>query len=391
MLRLVEMARFAQGFDFAPIVVIDAIEAIPPQGIEFNVLDTALIDQIQPTDLVVLSPFLPPIFLHRILQRGIPFDLDFYCVGAFENLEAGHGYSNLRLFQGRRRTAIRYRILLERATKVYLSNFEQLTFLGGMLFQQSDRTSCNLASTLPAKAILAPMGVSNKPFPNQSSPYPEELTGRPIFLWGGGIWSWFDMPTLLEAFHILLEEGSNATLYFLCGSNPSGLSEQDAAVRDAHSLSLSFGILGKNVFFNKGAVPYEALPGYLAHCKAGIMSNPARLESIASWRTRTLDLLWAGKPLVTCGHDPLSYRLEQAGAALTVPAGNARALASAIRSIAEDASTANNMSIASAGLASSMSWPATLASWGERLRQTSASPKSAPIGLLSAFRYILGL
>jgi len=153
------------------------------------------------------------------------------------------------------------------------------------------------------------MGVSDEPFSTGNPwPYPGAMRNRRIFLWGGGIWNWFDVPTLLEAFALLQENGSSAALFFLGGRRLSGREEHERPIRAALEKASSLGILDRSVFFNERAAQPQELPGYLEHCVAGAMSNPASFESATSWRTRYLDLLWAGKPLVVSGSDPLAER-----------------------------------------------------------------------------------
>jgi glycosyltransferase involved in cell wall biosynthesis len=139
-----------------------------------------------------------------------------------------------------------------------------------------------------------------------------------------------DIPTLLEAFKILHERGESACLFFLTRSNPSMVRSQDTPAQTAWKLARELQIEGVNVFFNEKKATPNDLPGYLEHCRSGILSNPERLESIGSWRTRLLDLLWSGRPAVVSGWDPLAQQMIDAKCAYIVESGNPADLASAI-------------------------------------------------------------
>jgi len=390
--RILEMAKAAHSAGMPTTISMDDCSGLLPDGITFQKLAPEIIDLIRPGDAVIASIFLPPDVLRRLLDSGKPFDADFYCVGAFENLESGSSYSPRRLFQGRRRTSLRYRLILERAERIYLSNHEQLAFLGGLLFGTGHLAECSLASSLPQKAMFLPMGSSDEPFPTGNSyPYPESFQGRPIFLWGGGIWSWFDMETLLQAFVQLRMWGSPAALYFLCGKNLSGIATQDGPVQWARQRAEELGLLENTVYFRDSGTRREDLPGLLEHCTAGVMTNPLKLESFGSWRTRLLDLLWSGKPVVTAGFDPLSEIMARNGAGLLVPASDSTALAEALDRLGRDAELQTTCRGASRRLAQDFCWSAVLKPWIQRLHfPESFQSVTRPVPTKAWLQYIAG-
>lgn len=372
MLRVERMAEFAAAAGHSPVIAADEVDAsVLPSGWEGASLNPRLVEQIRPGEAVVVSPHLRLPVLRALLDSAVPFDLDLYGVGAMESLETMDAFSAFRGAQGRFRTALRYKMLLRRAEKVYFSTEEQVAFVGGCLFRDSSRESGRLASRLPESVLYLPMGVDESPVPEGlPNPYPRGLEGRPIFLWGGGIWAWFDLQTLFEAFSILKGRTREPALFFLSGRNESGIATQDKAVERAWSLAAEMGLLDSGVFFNQARVGRKELPGYLRHCRAGILANPLRLESLGSWRTRNLDLLWAGRPAVVAGRDPLSDRMEKAGCARIVPANDGRALADAIASIADDDGTWAEMCRASRREGDVLAWPRVLEPFLDRLESS---------------------
>lgn len=385
MVRYLEMARVACREGFSVRLCLDECSVPLPNGVEFVPLSAKVIPRIDPSDKIVAGIFLDPYTLKALVASQLSFDVDFYCVGAMEGMETSDDLPFWRLLQGRRRTRLRYGILLRHARHVYVSTPEQITFLGGVLFAAGDKASCELASRLPERTLILPMGVRESTFPTApANPYPLPLQGRPLFLWGGGIWAWFDIETLLQAFVQLRSWGSPAALFFLCGSNPSGFSSQDAPVRNAVERAHKLGLTGNNVFFLEGGSSSEALPGYLAHCTAGIMSNPQRLESYGSWRTRLLDLIWANKPVVTSGYDPLSAQMVDQGLGILTPSQEPHQLAVAIRDFAPP--SADSFS----NLSRSLSWSRTLANWAPLLHEPAIRRRHRP-GVGFWLRYLLGV
>lgn len=340
----------------------------PPATYHPQPLDLLVLQEIRPGDIVVASAFLPPKILWNLIRSDIPFHVDFYCVGAPEGLASRHMNSTWRNRLGRRRTAMRYRILLDRAERLYFSNQAQMMFFAGTCYCDADEYTAARLDRLPERSVFAPMGVRTDLFPtNMANPYPPELKDRPIFLWGGGIWEWFDMSTLLEAFAILKKQASPAVLFFLVGNNPSGSTNQDQAPSSARTQAERLGLLGHNVFFNNRSVPPTELPGYLHHCYAGILSNAANLEAAAAWRTRYLDLLWAEKPLVVNRHDILASIIESKHAAHISNSGTPEALAEVVHNLASNPTQYQSMQFACreafTQLSSSILFEKTVSAW----------------------------
>jgi len=384
MVRYLEMAKEAVRSGFDVNICLDGCSQALPDGIQYRKLAPSTISEIEVGDRIVARITIPPAILRRLLDSNLAFDVDFYSVAATEGLESDNAMPRRRLFQGRRRTMLRYRILVEHARKILVSIPEHEMFLGGVLFSRGNRHSCQIASRLPEKCLLAPMGVSGAPFPvDVPNPYPETLRDRPIFLWGGGIWAWFDVETLFQAFSLLKAKDSPAALFFLCGSNPSGLSSQDEPARKAYARATELGLVGRNVFFLDHGVANNVLPGYLAHCTAGIMANFEHMESLCSWRTRLLDLLWSRKPVIACGYDPLSTAMSRNGLGVVTPSGDPRALAEAISAFQPE-------SLQGAELAGSLAWSKVFADWIVSLQEPFPFRKERPSRFFW-LRYLLGI
>lgn len=391
--RTIEMAKFFSTQGWEVILAMDACERELPQGVRFETLDSRLFAQFQPGDAIVTTTFLPPLFLFRLLFSRIPFQLDFFTTGAMENLETIRHSGWLKGLMVRRRTAAKYRLLLSRAELVYFSTRQQLAFVAGMLYDRHEPRWAHIASRLPAVSRVVPMGVSDEPWTTgRANPYLPRLQDRPVFLWGGGIWSWYDLETLLGAFKLLQDEGHPACLYFLAGRNTSGLAALDAPVQKARDLSDRLGLTGRSVFFHMDPIAYQDVPAYLEHSVSGVMSNPATVESLGSWRTRLLQTLWAGKPLVASGYDPLTSQMAEAGAALMVEAGDVTGLSQALRRVADEPQLREEMSRGSFAVGSKHRWSRILSDLEKDLKAPGAFGNSGHRpSLLDALRFLIGI
>jgi len=373
-------------------LVLDSWDVEPPAGIDIERLHSGVLDKIRHGDAVIVSPYIRGRILWRLMRRPIPFHLDFYCVTAAEILEMLPDWPRRERWIQRFRRRVRYATLLERAETVYLSNAHQTAFLGGLLFPSPDPSQATLAARLPSKVQEAPMGCREETFPTGAeNPYPTSIHGRPVFLWGGGIWRWFDIETLLQAFVQLQAKGSPAVLFFLAGSNPTKESVHDGPVRAAIGRARELGVLGKSVHFNQRAAGPSQLPAYLEHCAAGVMANPASMEALCSWRTRLLDLAWAGRPVVTSGYDPLSGIFSRFDAGILTTVGDPGALAEAIDGLASAQDRRRELGENAALLGRKMSWSRTLAPLVEGLSSEGAFRKTgAPPSFYWLLRYAVG-
>jgi glycosyltransferase involved in cell wall biosynthesis len=124
-----------------------------------------------------------------------------------------------------------------------------------------------------------------------------------VVLWGGGIHDWFDPLTLIRAMAVLVAKRPDARLLFLGTRHPNPNVPTMQMVTTARNLAASLEILGTAVIFNEGWVPLAERAGYFADSDVGVSIHRSSLETEFSFRTRMLDFLWAGLPIVATRGD----------------------------------------------------------------------------------------
>lgn len=388
--RLLAQASAARDAGYAVTVVCPSWEREDLRGIDHAVGPDRLFADWRPGDPVVVDAYVPGRWLFRLLASEIPFDADFYCVSVPESAESFPDRDARWRRRERIRRTLKYGWILQSARRLYVSTGEQTISLAGMIAAGPDNRSARDVGRLPARCLELPMGC----FPGRGaaasppSPYPAALQGRPILLWGGGIWPWFDLDTLLEAMASLPDRDFGPALFFLSSSNHRPDARADDPVRLARAKAVELDLLDRNVFFNEVSVGPDELGPWLSHAVAGVMSNPDSWEARVSWRTRYLDLLSWGVPLVVSGEDPLARRMAAAGAALLSPAGDAGALRDHIAAICRDASLRSNMAHATRELSGTFADDRISGRWLASLRDDPWLPRrAAPVGPLSLLRF----
>lgn len=156
-----------------------------------------------------------------------------------------------------------------------------------------------------------------------------------VVLWGGGIYNWFDPITLLHALDLITKRRTDIKLFFLGVSHPNPDIPQMKMCTEAINLSKRLGLEGKYVFFNQWA-PYEERNNYLLEADIGISIHLEHLETEFSFRTRVLDYIWAGLPIITTKGDFVADLVDKKSLGLVVDYEDVEQLAKSIEHLIDD-------------------------------------------------------
>jgi glycosyltransferase involved in cell wall biosynthesis len=157
-----------------------------------------------------------------------------------------------------------------------------------------------------------------------------------LFIWAGSLLDWFDPLTLIRALAEVGRQRPDVKLFFMASQHP--------VLRDAHSiaaqaieLSRDLGLYDRTVIFNRDWIPYDERANYLLEADVGVTTHVDHLETYFSFRTRVLDFLWAGLPILTSRGDAFGELVDQCGLGLSVPTSDVGALTQAILDLAANA------------------------------------------------------
>jgi len=160
-----------------------------------------------------------------------------------------------------------------------------------------------------------------------------------LLVWGGGVWEWFDPLVLVRAVYSVIQTHPEVKLLFLGKGHPSAelndalpMTVYERAVR----LSKELGVYERHVFFNDTWVPYDERANYLLEADIGVSTHYDHVENLFSFRTRLLDYVWAGLPMIVSGRDSGSEEIVRPyGLGHVVAPGDQEALACAIVEMVE--------------------------------------------------------
>jgi hypothetical protein len=142
----------------------------------------------------------------------------------------------------------------------------------------------------------------------------------------------------------------------------------------ARAAAAELGLTGRHVFFNDGWIPYARRADYLLEADVGISLHQDHVETAYSFRTRILDCIWAGLPIVATAGDAFAELIQREGLGSVVPAEDVEAVADALVGLLEDAGRRASCRERAAIVAPRFAWSAVL----EPLIRFCAHPLRAP-------------
>ncbi|MET3512097.1 glycosyltransferase [Plantibacter flavus] len=157
-----------------------------------------------------------------------------------------------------------------------------------------------------------------------------------VIIWGGGIYDWFDPGIVIRAVGELAKQHTDLRLFFMGTKHPNPSVPEMPAVVAARALSDELGLTGTHVFFNDSWVAYDDRHNYLLEADLGISTHFQHVETTFSFRTRILDYLWAGLPIVTTEGDSFGDLVREETLGVSVPERDQRALMDAIEHVLFD-------------------------------------------------------
>lgn len=231
-----------------------------------------------------------------------------------------------------------YRFLLRRAALILCATPQQRDFwIGGMHAAGALRPESGTEAQDFVRIV--PFGIPREP-PARSAPvlrgvHPGIAHGDRLILWNGGIWNWLDPLTLIRAMGQFHRRRPEIKLLFM-GAAPNA--DHAAALsmsQQARDLAREMGLLDETVFFGDQWVAFERRADYLLEADLAVCLAPESLENLYSYRTRLMDAVWCGVPMICTRGGGVAGWVEDHGGGVTVPPGDAQAVAQAIEAVLE--------------------------------------------------------
>jgi glycosyltransferase involved in cell wall biosynthesis len=217
--------------------------------------------------------------------------------------------------------------------------------------------TCGDDPTLRRLIDVVPFGCHPEP-PRVTGPavkgvLPGIGVGDRVLLWGGGLWDWLDPLTLLRALKTVVAHRPNVRALFPGTRHPNPLVASMGMHQRALALAGELELLGRYAFFGDW-VPQADWPNYLAEADVGVSLHFDSLETHLAFRTRVLDYIGAGLPMLVTAGESAGDMAVTLGLGVAVPPVDDQAVAKAILRLLDE--PAGSRAAAFARARAELSW-----------------------------------
>jgi glycosyltransferase involved in cell wall biosynthesis len=340
-IRAWNLARVIGAQQPVTLATINDVTLTPPPGVSLHSYAASdesargrmLADLIAAHDVVIAQhiPYLytdPEVLSERFLI------VDLYAPWVLEKLEFARIDADFGEADRKDDVAILNRLLRLGDAFICASERQRDFWLGALAAaNRLDSALAAIDPTLRNLIDVVPFGLPSEP-PLRSGPGPREQFAAigyeaKLILWNGGVWNWLDPFTAIEAMEFVVQREPRARLVFMGVRSPSEVVAPMRVVEEARAMAERLGLIDRVVFFNEW-VPYDARQNWLLDADLGLSLHQPSLEARFAYRTRMLDSLWCGLPLIATTGDVLADLIEDAAIGCTAPPGDVRAVADAI-------------------------------------------------------------
>lgn len=273
--------------------------------------------------------------------------VDLYCPFVFENLEL-HAERGISLEERESIHSNDLRVLLDqlRAGDYFLSCTDrQRSWITGMLTALNRLRPATMEGRPEIGDLvgLVPFGLPREP--PCPAPAKRVLKGRMpgvaaedfVLLWGGGIWSWLDAGTVIRAMAQVGEQRDDVKLVFLSTVPAEEDLIEMPVLAATLELAEELGVRDGPVVFNtRDYIEYDRRLGYFQEADVGVCAHHASLETYFAFRTRVLDYLHCGLPIITSRGDHFGELVEEEELGFAVSPGDVDGWVEAILRLVED-------------------------------------------------------
>jgi len=376
-LPTIAAARVEEGYSEQPFPILPFDEARPRKAVG-PLLETAECT-VLPFSALARLPFLLNATIPQVFDISDPvlFELMETASDAGEKIRAEQLQSHVQLFNQ----------VLRRGDFFICASERQRDFWSGALVangripasSRADSELRNLIDVVPFGIDPTPIAAGVAGRPNLTAAIPALAGAEKVIVWPGGMWDWTDPQIVVNAMRVLAQTSPGIHLVFFAGTHPTQGHVETSAARETRALAAEFQLSGRSVHFVDNYVPYDERGRYLAECDAAVSTHRENLESHFAYRTRLLDCIWAGLPVVCTEGDVMAEMVAQDGFGMVISPGDEAALAQAIQRICTDSEFATSCRFRIVESRDSFQWNDGAEPLVRFCRQPRMTHKAAPI------------
>lgn len=339
---------------------------------------------------VIITQQITPQLSYQAKKNGTALILDAYCPVTLEILEQLHHIPSEKKELYIQRSIHSQRFSFQMADGIICASEKQKDFWLGLLASLPElHRHHKKNSTLDHFLQVVPYGLSSTEVPPKNGPGPRELfslaPSDKLLIWGGSISDWFDPCTLVKAVKKISESRSDVKLVFMGVKHPNDKVPEMSVVGKAIALAKELEIDNRFVFFNTQWIPYDQRHNFLSEAAIGVSIHSHHLETRFSFRTRILDYLWAGLPIVSTEGDSFANLVEKERLGFVVPYHNSDAISQAILTILNNPDLSAQMKDNVLALSKEFRWERVMDPLKTMISHCLAQPRSSDLSPKNIF------
>jgi glycosyltransferase involved in cell wall biosynthesis len=366
-------------------VVVAAPSAAQRDGTGFRVVESvrSVVErEARACDVLVVQGSALDLF-PSLRRSSVPLVVDLYDPYIFENLEihASQPMTSRLAIHDQDLAVLRQQVTVgdfflcasERQRYLWLGVLAAMNRINPLTYREDP--------TLARLLAVVPFGLPDEPLQQGAPAMRRVLPGvgdrDVIILWGGGIWDWFDPLTLIKAVGQVVPDHPELKLVFMGTSHPNVSVPKPGMVAEAAALSDRLGLTDRHVFFHGGWVAYDKRQSFLAEADIGASLHLSHLETTFSFRTRVLDYLWAGLPMLLTVGDSMAELAQREGIGVVVQPQAVDQATTGLRRLLEDHEYADRCREAAHRVSERFRWSEVGTPLQEFCRQPYRSPDAS--------------
>lgn len=206
-----------------------------------------------------------------------------------------------------------------------------------------------------------------------------------VAIWGGGVYQWFDPLTIIRAIHRLTSEGQRVHLVFMGVKHPNPGIHQHDMCGEAIKLAEELGLTDRFVHFNFGWTDYDHRQNYFLEADVGVSAHFDNPETRFSFRTRMLDYLWCGLPIIATKGDVFGQNVAERQLGVAVDFEDVEGWVAALSRLKVDMPFRQACKANVADFAGQLTWPSIMEGFMRKMEAVSPAPdRKAVRRLMSA-------
>ena len=216
--------------------------------------------------------------------------------------------SSTQIVRRRRTAASRLPLVAARADAILVGGDEQAAWWSSRLSERPD-----------GPLLQVPFGIPDADPPDAAGRIDGVPDGWSVVLWWGGVWPWLDLETLLAARARL---GAARISVVVPTAKRPGTAFAPFSATDLMASAQRHGLRSPQVVALDHWIPYAERHRILNRSAIVTVLHRPGVEADLSFRTRALDGLWAGVPLLLSEGRALATLAHQGGWGAVVPPGD---------------------------------------------------------------------